>query len=98
MVKSQKGRKMLWIVLILLSLLALIECQEKDYLKLVNKYLLPAALVIIAGPLLVLYLTKVPALSLIFYIVGIIQAGMLVGLYFLIDKYVVSHKKGNDTI
>ncbi|MCO6531933.1 hypothetical protein GYM70_01785 [Lactobacillus panisapium] len=89
---------MLWIVLILLSLLALIECQEKDYLKLVNKYLLPAALVIIAGPLIVLYLTKVPALSLIFYIVGIIQAGMLVGLYFLIDKYVVSHKKDNDAV
>lgn len=97
-VKSQKGRKMLWISLILLSLLALIECQEKDYLKLVNKYLLPAALLIIAGPLLILYYTKVSAVSLIFYIVGIIQAAMLVGLYFLIDKYVVSRKKKNNTI
>ncbi|QYN56049.1 hypothetical protein GYM69_02290 [Lactobacillus panisapium] len=89
---------MLWISLILLSLLALIECQEKDYLKLVNKYLLPTALVIIAGPLIVLYFIKIPALSLIFYIVGIIQAGLLVGLYFLIDKFVVSRKKDNNTI
>ena len=53
---------------------------------------------IIAGPLIVLYFIKIPALSLIFYIVGIIQAGLLVGLYFLIDKFVVSRKKDNNTI
>lgn len=86
---------MIWIYLILLLLLALIEFEEKDHLKQINKFVLPAAFLIIFGPLLLLYYTRTAfsILNPIFLITGIIQAGLMVGLYFAVDKFVVHGKE-----
>lgn len=86
---------MVVIWLILLLILALIEFEEKDHLKQINKFVFPAAFLIIFGPLILLYLSRTAfsILNPVFLITGIIQAGLMVGLYFLVDKFVVQSKE-----